>query len=172
MEHFEYEVPKWIRRSTKISIMNDQGMKRFILQRRPHKFVASLVHGSLRGGLPFTYKVSSTDKNPLFSTDCWFPGFNYKLIDHSSSEIIPISQQRVQLIEKAYSFRLLNQDYSFEKDHTGTGHLKCSNRKVAAVSVPSSLYISKVDLIHIIAENERIASLAAVLFHSFYCYNA
>lgn len=172
MQHFTYQVPKSVHRSTKLSILDKQGKTVFILQKRPHKFLAAILNASLRTGVPYTYKVSNASGEALYSIDCWFPGFRYELIDHLSAKFVSITQQRVQLLEIAYSFRLMNREYYFKKDHTGTGYLNCENTTVAIVSIPSSLYISVVDSIHVAAETEQVAALSAVLFHTFYFYNA
>lgn len=172
MQHFIYQVPKSVHRSTELSILDKHEKTTFILQKRPHKFIAAIFNASLRTGVPFTYKVSNASGEALYSIDCWFPGIHYELIDHLSGKLVPISQQRVQLLEKSYSFRLMNRDYYFKKDHTGTGYLNCENTTVAIISMPSSLYVSEVDSIHVAAKNENVAALSAVLFHTFYFYNA
>lgn len=172
MQHFTYQVPKSVHRSTKLSIKDEQAKTIFLLQKQPHKFLASIFNAILRYGLPYSYKISNENGKPLYSIDCWFPGIRYKIIDHLTLQTVPILHHRVQLIEKAYSFKISNHDYYFEKDYTGTGHLKCDNKEIAIVSMPSSVKISKVDTINIVAETEEMASLSAVLFHTFFYYNA
>lgn len=172
LQNFSYQVPEFVHRSTKLPILDSQGKTVCMLQKRPHKFIAAIFNATLRTGVNYTYKILSTNEEALYSLDCWFPGINYELIDHFSSNIVPISQQRVQLLEKAYSFTLMNQDYYFKKDHTGTGYLNCENKTMAIVSMPYSLTISVGDTIHVKAQTEQMAALSAVLFHTFYYYNA
>ena len=168
VQNFTYQIPNRVHFFTKYPIKNEKGKTIFLLKKRPHKFLASIFNAILRFGLPYTYKITYSNGNPLYSVDCWFPGMRYKVIDHISSEIVPVTQHRVQLIEKAYSFIFSSQAYYFEKDYTGTGHLKCDNTEIATISMPSPLNISMSYTINIVAETEEMAALTAVLFHTFY----
>ncbi|MED1489846.1 tubby C-terminal domain-like protein [Bacillus smithii] len=172
MQHFTYQVPKSVFLSTKMPIIDEQGKTIFLLQKQPHKFPANVFNATLRFGLPYTYKITNLSGKPLYSIDCAFPGIRYKITDHLSSQTVPIARQRVQLIETAYSFKIANHDYYFEKDYTGTGHLKCDNKEFARVSKLFSVKISTVDTINIASTTEETASLSAVLFHTFYYYGA
>lgn len=64
--------------------------------------------------------IANEYTKPLYTIDCVFPGVRYKLTEHSSSQIVQIIPHRVQLIEKAYSFRLDSHEYYFEKDYTSS----------------------------------------------------
>ena len=99
------------------------------------------------------------------------------MIDHLSSQTVQIASNRVQLIEKAYRFRLNNHEYFFEKDYTSAGYLKCDNKQVASVSMPIKTNISlfkksELDTIIIKSTTQEVAGLAAVLYHTFYYYGA
>ncbi|MBT2617227.1 MULTISPECIES: hypothetical protein [unclassified Bacillus (in: firmicutes)] len=172
MQPLTYQVPESVLISTKLPIIDEQGKTIFLMQKERHKFLASIVNATIRFGLPYSYKITNAYGKPLYSIDCAFPGIRYKITDHLSSQTIPIARHKVQLIEKAYSFKIANQDYYFEKDYTGTGHLKCNNKRIASVSMPLSTKISMVDTIKIESTTEEIAALAAVLFHTFYYYDA
>ncbi|TDK61776.1 hypothetical protein E2K98_12870 [Bacillus salipaludis] len=172
MEQFTYQVPEKVHISTIIPIINEQGETVFEIRKQQHKFLARIVHNSIRGGIPYSYKIANAFGKPLYTIDCTFPGIRYKLTDHLSSQTISIGSQRVQLIEKAYNFRLDNHEYFFEKDYTNAGYLKCDNKQVATVSMPSSTKISTIDTIIIQSITLENAALAAVLFHTFYFYDA
>ena len=171
MHHFTYQIPKSMHISTEIPIINEQGKTVFLLLKQPHKFPASIFNAALRSGIPDTYKITNSNGNPMYSIECWFPGIRYKIIDNSSSQTVSILQHRVHLIEKAYSFKISNHEYYFEKDYTGTGHLKCDSKTIAIVSMPFPVKKSKELTINIVADTEEIASLATVLFFTFYYYN-
>lgn len=172
MPHFAYQVPETVHYSTELPVKDERGKTLFLLQKRPHKFLASIANETLRGGVPFTYKISNANGAVLYRIGCWFPGIRYEITDYSSSQTVPISSQRVQLTEKSYSFKLSSDNYCCEKDYTGTGHLTCNGEKIAIVSMPSSTTTSAIDTINIAALTEGIAALSAVLFHTFYYYNA
>lgn len=177
MEQFKYQVPEKVHISTILPIINEQGEVVFEIRKQPHKYLARIVHNSLRYGIPFSYKIANEYGEPLYTIDCLFPGFKYKLTNHLSSQTVPIASNRVQLIEKAYRFRLNNHEYLFEKDYTNTGYLKCDNKQVAIVSVPIKTNISLVknlelDTIFIKSTTQEVAGLAAVLYHTFYYYGA
>ncbi|MFF2449621.1 hypothetical protein ACFVSW_21495 [Neobacillus sp. NPDC058068] len=177
MEKFTYQVPEKVNISTIIPIINEQGEAVFEIRKQQHKFLARIVHDSLRGGIPYSYKIANAYGKPLYTIDCAFPGIRYKLTGHLCSQTVPIASHRVQLIEKAYRFRLNNQEYCFEKDYTGAGYLKCDNKQVATVSMPIKTNISlfkkmELDTIIIKSTTQEVAALAAVLFHTFYYYGA
>lgn len=173
MEQFTYQVPSKVRISTKIPIITEHSGTVFTIQKQPHRFIASIFNSSLRFGLPYCYKIANACGQPLYSIDCAFPGIRYIITDHSSSQTVPITIHRVQLIEKAYSFTLTNNEYYFEKDYTNSGHLKLANRKIASVSMPSEINISSnIDTVIINSTTQEISALAAVLYHTFYYYGA
>ena len=177
MEQFTYQVPEKVHISTLIPIINKQGEAVFEIRKQQHKFLARIVLNSLRGGIPYSYKIANAFGKPLYTIDCLFPGFRYKLIDHLSSQTVQIASNRVQLIEKAYRFRLNNHEYFFEKDYTSAGYLKCDNKQVASVSMPIKTNISlfkksELDTIIIKSTTLKVAGLAAVLYHTFYYYGA
>ncbi|WP_342041935.1 tubby C-terminal domain-like protein [Bacillus sp. OTU2372] len=177
MEQFTYQVPKKVHISTIIPIINEQGKVVFEIRKQQHKFLARIVHNSLRGGIPYSYKIANGYGKPLYTIDCAFPGIRYKLTDHLSSQTVSIASQRVHLIEKAYHFRLDHHEYFFEKDYTSAGYLKCNNNQVATVSIPINTNISlfkelELDTIIIKSTTQEVASLAAVLYHTFYYYGA
>lgn len=177
VKHFTYQVPNKVRVSTIMPIFNENGVTVFELQKKQHRFLARIVNNSLRNGIPYCYKISNSYGKPLYTIDCAFPGINYKLTEHLSSQTIPIAPHRVQLIEKAYSFRLGNHEYFFEKNHTNTGYLKCDNQQVATVSMSIRTNISllkplELDTINIISTTQDFGALATVLFHTFYYYGA
>ena len=136
MQRFTYQVPNKVHMSTKIPIINEHGETIYTIQKQPHRFLTSIVHALLRYGLPFCYKIDDANKQPFYSLDCVFTGIGYKLTEHLSPQVVPITSHRVQLIEKAYSFTLNNHFYYFEKDATITGHLKCDDQQIATVSNP------------------------------------
>lgn len=177
MEQFTYKVPEKVHISTIIPIITEHGEVVFKLGKQQHKFLARIVHNTLRRGIPYSYKIANGYGKPLYTIDCAFPGIRYKLTDHLSSQTVSIASQRVQLIEKAYHFRLDSHEYFFEKDFTSTGYLKCDNNKVATVSMPiktnTSLFKkSELDTIIIKSTTQEVAGLAAVLYHTFYYYGA
>ena len=177
MEQFTYQVPEKVHISTIIPIINGQGEAVFEIRKQQHKFLARIVHNSLRGGIPYSYKISNAFGKPIFTIDCLFPGFRYKLTDHLSSQTVPITSNRIQLIEKAYRFRLNSHEYFFEKDCTSAGYLKCDNKQVATVSRPIKTNISlfkklELDTIIIKSTTQEVAGLAAVLYHTFFYYGA
>jgi len=170
---FTYEVPNKVRMSTKIPIINEQGEPVFTLQKNQHRFFARIVHDTVRGGLPYCYKVNDMNGEFFYSIVCTFPGIRYQLTEQSSQQMIPITSHRVQLIEKAYSFLLNNHTYYFERDATNAGHLKCDNQQIATVYLPFDPDIwKKIDKIIVKATTKEIAALAAVLYHTFYYYDA
>ncbi|MFJ5714479.1 hypothetical protein [Neobacillus sp. NPDC093127] len=172
MQNFTYQVPIRVHLSTKLPITDEKGNTIFLMQKQRHRFLASIFNGILRYGLPFCYQIANISGQPLYIIDCVFPGFRYKLIEHVSSQTIPITRHKVQLIENAYSFTIANQNYYFEKDYTGAGHLKCDDEQIATVSMPVIKKSSMIDTINVQAATEEIAPLAAVMFHTFYYYNA
>ncbi|MGG3469089.1 hypothetical protein ABES02_16610 [Neobacillus pocheonensis] len=177
MEQFTYQVPEKVHISTIIPIITEQGEAVFIIRKQQHKFFTRIVHNSLRGGIPYSYKIANAFGKPLYTIDCLFPGFRYKLIDHLSSQTVQVASNKVQLIEKAYRFILNNHEYFFEKDHTSAGYLKCDNKLVASVSMPIKTNISlfkksELDTIIIKSTTQEVAGLAAVLYHTFYYYGA
>src|SRR4051812_31097058 len=115
MEQFTYQVPEKVHISTIIPIINEQGEVAFEIRKQQHKFLARFVHNSLRGGIPYSYKIANAFGKPLYTIDCLFPGFRYKLIDHLSSQTVQIASNRVQLIEKAYRFRLITTNIFLKK---------------------------------------------------------
>lgn len=172
MQQYTYQVFKSYYRPKKMLLKDEAGQTLFLLQRQRHKLVAAILNAIVSSGLPYSYTVSQPNGKLLYSINCGFPGFRYKLIDHVSSATVPVVQNRVQLMEIAYSFQLGNRLYYFEKDFAGTGHLKCNNTVVAAVSMSNLINNSKLDVVHVEAENEETASLSAMLFHTFFYYNA
>ncbi|QCJ44841.1 hypothetical protein FAY30_24805 [Bacillus sp. S3] len=173
MQQFTYQVPFTVAKTTKIPMINKQGDPVFEIQKQPHRFLANIIDSSLRYGLPYCYRISKMNGQRLYSMDCAFPGVRYKLIEHTSQRTVKIVSHRVQLIEKAYSFSLGNQEYYFEKDYTNAGYLKCNNKQVATVSMPIETKIqTKMDTMIVNAITEEIAALAAVLYHTFYYYGA
>jgi len=177
MEQFTYQVPEEMHISTIIPIINEQGEAVFEIRKQQHKFLARFVHNTLRGGIPYSYKIANAYGKPLYTIVCAFPGIRYKLTDHLSSQTVPIASHRVHLIEKAYHFRLDNLEYSFEKDYKDVGYLKYDNKQVATVSMPIKTNISlfkklELDTIIIKSTTQEVASLAAVLYHTFYYYDA
>lgn len=175
MEQFTYQVPEKVRISTIIPIINDQREVIFEIRKQQHKFLARIVHNSVRGGIHYNYKIANANGKPIYTIDRTFPGIRYKLIDHFSSRTVPIASNRVYLFEKAYRFKLNNHDYFFEKDYTNTGYLKCDNKQAATVSMPIKTNISlfkksELDTIIIKSVTQEIAGLAAVLYHTFYYY--
>ena len=172
MQQFTYRVHKSYYRPKTMSLKDEWGETLFVLARQPHKLVAGILNVILRSGLPYTYKITQPNGKPFYSIHCSFPGFRYLLEDHQSSQTVPIAESRVQLMEKAYSFKLGDRSYYFEKDFAGTGHLKCNDTEIAAVSMSNLIVSSKLDVIHVEAENEDMASLSAMLFHTFFYYNA
>ncbi|MEH7110433.1 tubby C-terminal domain-like protein [Bacillus sp. JJ1764] len=115
MEQFTYQVPEKVHVSTIIQIINEQGETVFEIRKQQHKFLARIVHNSLRGGIPYCYRIANAFGKPLYTIDCLIPGFRYKLIDYLSSQTVQIASNRVHLDEKAYRFRLNNHEYLFEK---------------------------------------------------------
>lgn len=172
MQRFTYRVHKTFYRPKKMALRDEWGQALFLLHRKRHKFIAGVFNALLSSGLPYTYIITHLDGKPFYSTECSFPGFGYRILDHRSPKSVPISEHRVQLMEKAYSFNLGNSSYYFEKDFAGAGHLKCNDTEIAAVSMSNLIISSELDVIHIEAENKELASLAAVLFHTFFYYNA
>ncbi|WP_028393498.1 tubby C-terminal domain-like protein [Bacillus cihuensis] len=174
MERFTYQVPRGnVHISTIMPIINEHSKTVFEMRKQQHRFLARIVNGSLRYGIPYCYKIANEYTKPLYTIDCVFPGIRYKLIEHSSSQIVQIVPHRVQLIEKAYSFRLDSHEYYFEKDYTSSGYLKYDNQQVATVSMPIKYDISlESDTIIIKATTQEFAALAAVLYHTFYYYGA
>ncbi|MBT2701059.1 hypothetical protein J7E79_27610 [Bacillus sp. ISL-40] len=177
MEQFTYQVPEKVHISTIIPIINEQGEAVFEIRKQQHKFLARIVHNSIRGGIPYSYKIANAYGKPLYTIDCEFPGIRYNLTDHLSSQTVSIASHRVHLIEKAYHFRLDNHEYFFEKDYTSAGNLKCDNKQVATVSMPIKTNISlfkklELDTIILKSTTQKVAGLAAVLYHTFYYYNA
>lgn len=172
MQQFTYQVFKTLYRPKQMLIKDEDGDTLFFLNRQRHKILAQILNAILRSGLPYTYSIAEPNGKTVYAIDCWFPGFRYSLADHVSLETVEIVKSRVQLMETAYSFRLNNQDYYFDKDFAGTGHLKCNGKKIAAVSMSNLIINSKLDVVHIQAINKVAASLAAVLFHTFFYYNA
>ena len=173
MQSFNYQVPHNISMSTKIPIINEKGEYKYTLQKQPHKLLTKIVHELIRGGLPFCYKISDVKMQPFYSIDCQFTGIGYKLTEHLSQQTVSIMAHRVHLIEKAYSFTLNNHSYYFEKNATITGHLKCDDQQIATVSIPFDTNISReFDMIIVNASTKEIAALAAVLYQTFYYWNA
>jgi hypothetical protein len=177
MEQYTYQVPEKVHNSTIIPIINEQGEAVFEIRKKQHKFLARIVHNSIRYGLPYCYKIANVNGEPLYTIDCAFPGIGYKMTDHLSSQTVWIASYRVQLIEKGFHFRIDNHEFLFEKDHTGAGYLKCDNNLVAIVSMPIKIDISlfkklELDTIIIRSTTQEVAGLAAVLFHTFYYYDA
>ena len=177
MEQFTYKRPARVRVSSKMEAKNEQGDTVFKIQKIQHKFFARIIHHLIKGGLPYSYKVTNDNGKPLYTVDCSFPGMWYIIIDHLSSEEASIDSYRVQLIEKGYRFKLNNHEFQFEKDHTGTGILTCDQTQVASVSIPinkdPSLFVLPAsDTIIIRATTPEFASLAAVLFHTLFYYDA
>jgi hypothetical protein len=176
MEQFTYQVPSKVRISTIMPIINENGETVFEIRKQPHRFLARIVNNSLRC-IPYSYKIANAYGKPLYSIDYAFPGIHYKLTEHLSSQTVPIASHRVHLIEKAFSFRLDNNEYFFEKDYTNTGYLKCDNKQVATVSMPIKTNISlfktlELDTIIIKSTTQALGALATVLFHTFYYYGA
>ncbi|MFZ7943221.1 tubby C-terminal domain-like protein [Neobacillus sp. 19] len=173
MQQFTYQVPFTVAKTTKIPMINKQGDPVFEIQKQPHRFLANIIDSSLRYGLPYCYRISKVNGQRLYSIDSAFPGVRYKLLEYISQSTVPIVSHRVQLIEKAYSFRLDNQEYYFEKDYTNAGYLKCNNKQLATVSMPNGTKIlAKKGTIIVTGITEEIAALAAVLYHTFYYYGA
>ena len=177
MEQFTYQVPEKVHITTIIPILNEKKEVAFEIRKQQHKFLARIVHNTLRSGIPYSYKLANGYGKPLYTIDCAFPGIKYKLTDNLSSQTVSIVSQRVQLIEKAYQFRLDSHDYFFEKDYTGAGYLKCDNDLVATVSMSLKLNTSlfknsELDTILIKSTTQKFAGLSAVLYHTFYYYGA
>lgn len=172
MPVFTYRVPERVDDLTELCLNNEQGQTIFLMQKRPHRFLARVVGESLRGGWPHNYKISDSGGNTLYIIDCRFPRIRYEIFDFSNSYSAKIVKHSVHLTEKAYSFELAGRSYYFEKDFKGKGHLKVDDEEVAVVAMPSLLKKLKEDIIHIKADTAEIASLAAVLFHTFYYYDA
>ena len=179
MEQYTYEIPiwKWNNTSTKMPIINEHGETVFEIRKIQHKFLAWIVHHLSRTGLPYCYKIANENGKPLYTLDCAFPGMGYKITDHLSSEKVSIASYRVQLLERGYRFKLNHHEFQFEQDATGTGFLTCDNKQVAYVFMPmkkdTSLFeIPKSDTIIIRATTLESASLAALLFHTFFYYDA
>ncbi|TWT07997.1 hypothetical protein FQV26_09355 [Planococcus sp. CPCC 101016] len=172
MQKFTYQVFKTLYRPKQMLIKDEYGETIFFLNRQSHKILAQILNAILRSGLPYTYSIAEPDGKAVYVIDCRFPGFRYLLVDHVSSESVKIVKSRVQLMETAYSFRLNEQDYYFDKDFAGTGHLKCNGKEIGAVSMSNRIINSKLDVIHVQAIDKAAASLSAVLFHTFFYYNA
>ena len=189
MEKFTYQAPiensVIIPRRPKINdyeMLDEQGETVFLIRIRKHRSFARIIHEIPRDVLPYCYQVLSAKGEPLYTIDCAFPGIRYKLTEHLSSQIVPIIKRRVGVIDKIYSFRLDNHDYVFEKDWKSAGHLECDNTHVATVWMPPKTDVSfkdaflkgkfEDDKFVIDSTTKENASLAAVLFHTFYYYGA
>lgn len=172
MPVFTYLVPEWVDHTTELRLTNEHGQTIFLMQKRPHRLLARVFGESLRGGWPHNYKISDFRSNTLYMIDCRFPRINYEIFDYANSQSAKIEKHSVQLTEKAYSFCLSDRSYYFEKDFKGKGHLLEGEKEVAVVSMPSVLKKLKEDRIHIRADTPESASLAAVLFHTLYYYDA
>lgn len=172
MQQFTYRVHKTFQRPKKMALKDEWGQALFLLRRKSHTFIEGIFNALLSSGLPYTYIITQLDGKPFYSTECSFPGFGYRILDHQSQKSVPVAGHRVQLIEIAYSFNLDNRSYYFEKDFAGTGRLKCDDTEIAAVSMSNLIVSSELDVVHVEAVNKEVASLAAVLFHTFFYYNA
>lgn len=171
MQQFTYRVHKTFQRPKKMTLRDESGQALFLLHRKRHPFIAGIFNALLSSGLPYTYLITQLDGKPFYSIECSFPGFGYRILDHQSQKSVPVAEHRIQLIEIAYSFKLDNRSYYFEKDFAGTGHLKCNDTEIAAVSMSNLIVSSELDVVHVEAVNQDKASLAAVLFHTFFYYN-
>ncbi len=81
-------------------IINEHSKTVFEMRKQQHRFLARIVNWLLRYGIPYCYKITNEYTKPLYTIDCVFPGIRYKLTEHSSSQIVQIIPQRVQLIER------------------------------------------------------------------------
>lgn len=177
MELYNYQVNEKVHISTIIPIINENEETVFVIRKKQHKFFARIAHNSLRGGLPYCYKIANENEEPLYTIDCIFPGIGYKITDHLSSQTVSITSYKVQLIERGFHFIIDDHEFHFEKDHTGTCYLKCDNNQVAIVSMPIKKDFSlfeklELDTIIIRSTTKMVASLAAVLFYTFYYYDS
>lgn len=174
MEQYTYELPiwKWIKTSTKMPTFNEHGETVFEIRSIPHKFFAWIVHQLVRGGLPYCYKITNEHGKPIFTISCVFPGIGYKITDHLTAETVSIDSYRVQLLETGYRFKLNHHEFHFEQDATGTGRLTCDHIEVATISktlqIETSFFETEPDTMIIRSTTLEFASLAAVLFHTFF----
>lgn len=86
MPVFTYLVPERVEDLTELRLNNEKGQTIFLMQKRPHRFLARVVGESLRGGWPHNYKISDSRSNTLYIIECRFPRTRYEIFDFANSQ--------------------------------------------------------------------------------------
>ncbi|GEK35712.1 tubby C-terminal domain-like protein [Kurthia sibirica] len=167
MKKYRYDFKKEDSFDDEILMLNEEGHVLYELVKNKHNLGTAIIHHTIRGGLKFTYKILDISGQIIWSLNCLFTGFCYKLSSNKMNyEVI---QKRVQLLEKKQLFTIANQKYEFELTSKKEGRLTCNGELIATAFDSNALQRKNQQFeIVIFATEDKMAALMAVFFQSFY----